>query len=253
MYQIAFTTVTFRTLSRKQIFQIAEDNKIEYVEWGGDIHLPAGNFSAIDELALLTKQYSLKTLSYGSYYRVGTKDYAAFAKLVDTAKAIGAKTVRIWLGSVGSKETSEECFNNMVQETQVLADMADKASIQIAFEFHKNTYNDCAENTVKFLKAVDKQNVGSYWQPLGEGKDTENLKTILPYLMGIHVFYWNKRGRRYSLSKGEKQWREWIEIAKKKTTAIPYILEFVKGDKVKQFEKDVITLKQMLCEAYSSE
>lgn len=252
MYQIAFTTVTFRKVSRQEIYQIAEANEVPYIEWGGDVHVPSGDAAAINEIASLSKRYSAKTLSYGSYYKVGTKDYAAFADLIETAKAIGAQTIRIWLGDTGSKRTGEDKIREMVQETRVLADMAEKATLKIAFEFHKNTYNDSAENTAAFLREVGKPNVGSYWQPLGDKNDTENLQKILPFLMGIHVFHWNKRGKRYSLCKGEKQWREWIEIAKKKNSTLPYIIEFVKGDKVKQFEKDVVTLKEMLRDAYPS-
>lgn len=40
MYNIGFTTVTFRKKSRREICQIASENDIKYIEWGSDVHLP---------------------------------------------------------------------------------------------------------------------------------------------------------------------------------------------------------------------
>ena len=36
-------SVTFRSLSVKEIIRLARDNGLEYIEWGGPPHVPMGN------------------------------------------------------------------------------------------------------------------------------------------------------------------------------------------------------------------
>lgn len=212
--------------------------------------MPMGNTDAINEVNELNVKYGLRSLSYGSYYRVGDCDYSAFKDIVDTASAIGAKVIRVWLGKVSGDKTDTEQFNKLVSEVQSLADIAKVKNLKIAFEFHNGTFNDNADNTVKFLSAVNRGNVGTYWQPLNNKDDENNLIKVLPYLLGIHVFNWDKFSRRHSLRFGIKKWKNYIEIAMESSNQIPFIIEFVKGDKVKQFEKDVNTLKKLLNDCY---
>lgn len=250
MYRVAFTTVTFRKLSRDAIAKLAFDCGVSDIEWGGDMHLPMGDTDAINKVNELNEKYSLHSLSYGSYYRVGDGDTATFRDIVDTASAIGAKVIRVWLGKVSGDKTTNELYDKMVAETRTLADIANEKSIKIAFEFHNGTFNDSGDNAIKFLSAVNKDNVGTYWQPLSNKSDEQNLKKVLPYLLGIHVFNWDRFSKRHSLRLGIKKWKKFIEIAKESSAEIPYIIEFVKGDKVKQFEKDIDTLKKLLKECY---
>lgn len=251
MYKVAFTTVTFRNLLRSNITKIAVDCDIKNIEWGGDVHLPVGDKKAIDEVLDFNNNFGLQSLSYGSYYRVGSRDYEAFKNIVDTASAIGAKVIRVWLGAVSSEKTTKCLYYEMVAEVQNIADIAKVKGLKIAFEFHCGTYNDSANNTITFLSAVHRDNVGTYWQPLGNrDEDEQNLIKVIPYLLGIHVFNWDRFGRRHSLKTGMKKWRKYIEIVKESKTEIPFIIEFVKNDKVKQFEKDVKTLNKLLKDCY---
>lgn len=250
MYKVAFTTVTFRKLSRNAIAKLAFDCGVDDIEWGGDIHLPMGDTDAISEVNELNEKYSLHSLSYGSYYRVGDGDIAAFRDIANTASVIGAKVIRVWLGKVSGNKTTNELYDKMVAEVQTLADIANEKHLKIAFEFHNGTYNDSGDNVIKFLSAVNRDNVGTYWQPLCNKTDEQNLTKVLPYLLGIHVFNWDRFNRRHSLRFGIKKWKRFIEIAKESNAEIPYIIEFVKGDKVKQFEKDADTLKKLLKECY---
>lgn len=247
--KIAFTTVTFRNLSARQICEIAAENKIEYIEWGGDIHLPPTDKEKREEIINLQKEYSLKANSYGSYYRLGQNDIRLWKNTAETAVQIGAKTVRIWCGKKSSNETSDEEFREMVAETEEIADIAEKYGLTVAFEFHHNTYNDSGEASLKFLKAVNKANVKTYWQPFSLEEDTQNLTAVAEYLAGIHIFCWDKHGRRFPLSYGEKEWRSYLDIIKNKNITVPYIMEFVKDDSTEQFKEDVAFIKKLICGA----
>lgn len=249
MYKIGFTTVTFRGLSRKQICKTADENGARFIEWGGDVHLAPGDERAKSEVIELSKKYNLNPLSYGSYYRVGTGDYDEWQNIVDTASDIKAGIIRVWLGSKASADVSEEEFELLVAETQKIADIAEKQGIIVAFEFHKGTYNDNGKSSVKFFEAVRRDNVKTYWQPMSNGHDEENLKAVLPYLISVHVFEWNSAGKRYSLRRGKKKWQSFISIINSVNPDVNYIMEFVKDDSPRRFAKDIGLLRKMLGEA----
>lgn len=242
MQNIGFTTVTFRKKSRREICEIAQKNSIKYIEWGGDIHLPPNDDTALQEVIALQKEFGLTAISYGTYYRLGAENYPLWESITETADAIGAKIIRIWQGTSSSADVSNEKFLSMVRETKILSAIAEKKGLTVAFEFHKGTNNDNGKSAVEFLKAVNKANVKTYWQPFSTNADIENLKAVLPYLACVHIFEWNEKGKRYSLKHGSKRWNEFLKIINE-SNANPYlIMEFVKHDSEKQFAKD---LKQL--------
>lgn len=248
MKDIGFTTVTFRKKSRREICEIACKNHIKYIEWGGDVHLPPDDEAALQEVISLQKEFGLTAISYGSYYRLGAEDYSLWEQIVNTAERIGAKIIRIWQGDCSSQKVSKEKLQAMVKETKILAEIADKKGLIVAFEFHQNTNNDNGKSAVAFLQAVNKHNVKTYWQPFSTPEDTENLKAVLPYLICVHIFEWNENGHRYSLKHGVAKWRAFLKIIEN-SNAEPYlIMEFVKHDSRHQLAKDIKTLRQMLKE-----
>lgn len=246
MQKIGFTTVTFHQKSRREICEIARRNRIQYIEWGGDIHLPPEDATALQEVLSLQREFSLTAISYGSYYRLGKEDYALWERIVNTADAIGAKIIRIWQGENSSVDVSKDKFLSMVKETRILAEMAEKKGITVAFEFHKNTNNDNGQSAVTFLEAVNRSNVKTYWQPFSTSGDMENLKAVLPYLVCVHVFAWNAEGCRFSLKQGRKKWNEFLEIIENSKSDPYLILEFVRDDSAWQFKRDVKTLRKWL-------
>ena len=246
MYKIGFTSVTFRKKSREEVCKIAKENSIFNIEWGADVHLPPGDELALEEVLRLQKEYGINAVSYGSYYRLGMQDISLWRQIVETANAVGAKIIRIWQGSVSSEKVSDSALESMINEARILADIACEYDITIAFEFHKNTNNDCAKSAIHFLKTVNKDNVKTYWQPFSVSDDIENLKAVLPYLVVVHTFSWSKNGRRFSLKRKEKAWKKYISIINDSDIYPFFILEFVKNDNEKQFVKDAELLKKWL-------
>ncbi len=245
MNKIGFTTVTFRQKTRREIAELAKENDIRYIEWGGDIHLPPQDKAALAEVIALQKEFGLTALSYGSYYRLGQEDYPLFTDIVSTAKAIGANIIRIWQGSVGSGLTDLKTLAAMVKEMQQLCDIAAKENIEVACEFHHNTNNDNGKSALDFIRAVDRKNVKTYWQPFSTEEDLPNLEAVLPYLAVIHVFEWNTAYDRYPLADGVDKWNGIFSAVDKAGVTPHYIMEFVKDDCDKQFADDVKVLKSM--------
>ncbi len=163
--------------------------------------------------------------------------------ITDTANAIGAKIIRIWQGTKPSTDVSDDMLLSMVNETKTLADIASKKGLTVAFEFHNGTNNDNGKSSVEFLKAVNKQNVKTYWQPFSTDDDISNLKAVIPYLACVHIFEWNENGKRYSLKHGSKRWSEFLKIINESNANPYFIMEFVKHDSKRQFTKDLKHLR----------
>lgn len=246
MFRLGFTSVTFRKLSREEVCIAAKENGIEFIEWGGDIHLPPDDEKALDEVLALQEKYGIKAISYGSYYRIGQKDYELFDKILYVAEKIGCQRIRLWLGAVSSDKTDGKLLESLVEETRVLCDKAKEKDIVISFEFHEGTFNDNGKSSVEFLDSVGRDNVATYWQPLRVKTDFENLEAVAPYVNGVHVFHWGKLGIRHPLSKGADEWQKYIAYLKENGKNTDYILEFVKNDSLLQFGKDVATAKEIL-------
>ena len=62
------TSVTFRALSISKIVQLAAAAGLDGIEWGGDIHVPAGDIQSAVFALQETEKAGLEVLSYGSYY-----------------------------------------------------------------------------------------------------------------------------------------------------------------------------------------
>lgn len=238
--KVGFTTVTFRNKSVEEIYEIAMKSNIKNIEWGGDIHLPVNDFVTAKYIKDKSKAYGINNLSYGSYYKLGSCDTELFENICKTAYIINAEIVRIWLGEKSSKLVSDFEFDKLVAEAKTLCKIATKYNIIVAFEFHKNTYNDNAKSCIKFIETCGENNLKTYWQPLGDYKeDLKNLKAVANHLITVHVFNWTKSDRRKLLYKGRRKWVNYIEIIKELGLKVNYVLEFCKGDEVGNFIRDV--------------
>lgn len=251
MYTVGFTSVTFRDLSAREIAALADKTDMRHLEWGGDVHLPAGNAAAADEISILQENFNLRAESYGTYYRLGQKAFGLFEEICKTASAIGAPVIRIWQGNKGSAETDGKAFSDMVAETRRLSEIAAEYDKTIAFEFHKKTNNDSGQSALRFLQAVGRGNVKTYWQPFGDlAADTENLKAVLPYLDAVHVFCWDADGKRHALKRGKREWLSWMQILADSGKNMRYIMEFVKKDSPAQLRRDARVLREWLEAVY---
>ena len=241
---IGMTTVTFRNKSVDEIIEICKMAGVDAIEWGGDVHVPAGDVALAEEVYKKTIDAGLEVSSYGSYYWVGTNTEEDFDKVLASAKALHAKFIRIWAGKLSSAKVDDETFNKYVEEIKGMAKKAGEEGIIIASEFHNNTYNDSYESCKKLLDAVDSPYYKTYWQTVTfDERDGEYLKMLKEDIVNVHVFTWNDWGKRYPLKKKAKMWQEYIDMYGKNGL---YTIEFVKKDKDKYFLKDVASLKEYL-------
>jgi len=248
MLHSGLVSVTFRKLSVPEIIDLCVQSKLEGIEWGGDIHVPAGDMQHAKETNRLTLENGLKVAAYGSYYRLGTQA-APFESVLETAQALGAPTIRVWAGIMDSQDASEAYWENVIREGQQIADMAAAAGISISYEFHPQTLTNTAESTLRLLQMIQRENIYSYWQP-AVGADEEanswSLAKLLPHLGNIHVFHWFPKYERHPLSTGADDWANYLSILRASQTERFLMMEFVENDSIESFVRDARTLHSWL-------
>lgn len=239
-------SVTFRKLTPDEIFKLCEQCALRCIEWGGDIHVPAGNMQRAREVAAMSKTFGIPTSSYGSYFRLGNSD-DDFKRNLETAVELGAPVLRIWAGTEGSADCGEKKRGEWTQQLARISEEAEKAGVDVAPEFHINTLTDSLDSLRYLLKVLPKQKF--YWQPRWDWSEEDRLtalREIGDRLTHIHVFSWkieNGREIRLPLEDGESMWKKVISglDAEKKA-----LMEFVQDDEPQNLVRDAKILKNWM-------
>ncbi len=252
MIHPGLVSVTFRKLSPKEIVDLAVKAELEAIEWGGDVHVVAGDVELAERVGAMTRDAGLEVASYGSYYRVGHEDQVPFEFVVETAVGLGAPTIRVWAGRKGSREGDDEYRRRVVRDSHRIADWASDSGVTLAYEFHGRTLTDTYESAVRLLRDVHHENLRCYWQP-PHGLDAKEclggLREVLPWLLNVHVFHWGGEPRkRLPLSSGADRWKQYLEAIRSTGRDHYAMLEFVRDDSPKAMLEDAETLKGWLRE-----
>lgn len=223
--------MTLRQLDVADVVRTAAEAGLETIEWGGDVHVPPGDAEAARRAHQTTVHSGLRVGSYGSYYRGG--DLADWNEIVRTARVLEASRIRIWAGSRGSAETSENDRAHIVAQVQQACDIAAEHDIQVAFEWHGNTLTDDVDSTLRLLHEIDRPNIATYWQPpvgMPDQQAIAGLRAVLDHVVTVHVFSWWPEQTRLPLLAREQLWREVFTVLKETNRAVDALLEFVPGD-----------------------
>jgi sugar phosphate isomerase/epimerase len=249
--QSGLVSITFRKLTPEEVVALVRQAGLRGIEWGGDIHVPHGDLGRAREVRELTVEAGLTIPAYGSYYRAGHSEDAGlpFSKVLDSALELGAPIIRIWAGAAGSETTGEEARWHIVSDLKRIADLAGKAGVRIAAEFHVGTLNDTNTWASQLLLEVNHPNFYSYWQPLSGMSDEvciEGLTALSPHLAHVHVFQWRTPQDRQPLAEGAERWTNFLHLAASAPGDRYAMLEFVQGDAPENFMRDAAVLRELL-------
>ncbi|MHC4502163.1 MAG: sugar phosphate isomerase/epimerase family protein, partial [Planctomycetota bacterium] len=132
-----------------------------------------------------------------------------------------------------------------------ITEAAHSSGIRIATEWHGNTLTDTPESAQAFFEAVDRPELGTYWQPRSRGRGDDCLReldVVLPRLAGLHVFYWDSEsGRKLPLEEGAALWRPCLSRAAQAGDMFA-LLEFVIDGDPQQMLRDAAALRAWLGE-----
>jgi len=232
-------SVTFRQLSIEAIALAAAEAGLQAIEWGADAHVPPGDAGAARRALAASRRHGLTITSYGSYLQPSA-DAGEVDKVLDTAAALGATTVRVWTPLGELPDCSPQTWAAQRDGLARVAGAASERSLQVGLEFHGWTLTHTAASTNRLLDEVGATNLHTYWQPiywepaLLDDADAQlaELVAVAPRLAHLHVYWW--RGReRHPLADGAHVWPNALAHA----AAAPWphgpraaLLEFVPDD-----------------------
>ena len=252
MIHPGLVSITFRKLTPRQIVEATAAAGLEGIEWGGDIHVLHGDLTRASEVRRLTLDAGLTVPAYGSYYRAGVSEdeNLPFARVLDTARALGAPVIRVWAGRQGSAQTQAADRAGVAGDCRRIAGLAAEAGIVVASEYHGGTLTDTDASAVALLEEVNHPNFRTYWQPRNGALADDvigGLQRVLPRLAHLHVFHWwPDPGNRRPLAEGANRWLRYLELAATVPGDRFAMLEFVANDDPAVLGAEAATLKQWL-------
>lgn len=250
--QPGLVSVTFKQKPFAEVIELARMAELNVIEWHGIDHVPHGDLETARRVGQSTRAAGLEVAVYGSYYVVGESEGLGlpFTTVLDTAEALGAPMIRVWAGDRSPDKAPSITPADVADEIRRIADQAAEKQIKIVFEFHPWTLTETGESSAALMETVDHANVGLYWQPhpnMDGRQNLDQLKRVLPWLMGLHVFHWYPTDReRHPLAQGEAEWLQYLAVARECRREMNAMLEFVRNDSVAQFQQDAATLHQLL-------
>lgn len=242
-FKLGLCSVTFRKLSAAKVVEIAKKAGVSYIEWGGDIHVTNKEEARI--VKSICDNEDIKICSYGSYYRVGCADKRKWEEICLIAKAMGASSVRVWLGNKDSEETSPEEYNRILDDLKSMCSVAKKHKLLVCPECHDNTYNN---NTDAFLKLKDElkaDNFKTYFQSryFRFDYDVDRIDRTFDFIENVHVSYRDLIKEQRFRKKDRGYLGRLLEKLKEKRFDGVVLVEFTKGAREKSFIKDIRKLK----------
>lgn len=247
-------SVSFRPLTAEAVIRLAKEAGLAAVEWGGDVHAPAGDAAKAAAIRKATEAAGLAVAAYGSYYKLGAngRPEEAFRQTLASALALGAPVVRVWAGTAPSAAVTEEARAALTAEARLAADAAAAHGLTVAFECHRHTLTDDRRSALRLLEEIGRDNVKMYWQPNEDLTFAENLQALtdlLPQVVNLHVFHWPRPGVRRPLREGADRWREYLRIAASDGKDRCCLLEFMPDDDPATLPGEAAQLRKLLHEA----
>ncbi len=235
-------SISFRGLSPSELLAAAKSAGLDSVEWGGDVHVPAGDVFAAEGVKKLTEESGILAYSYGSYYRIGATPAEEFANVLAAATALGTDIIRTWGFNKSSALVSEEEYRAVVADARRICDMAKEKTI--CLECHDHTLTDDYHSALKFIHDVDRENFATYWQP-NQYRDfaynIEACRALAPLTRSVHVFSWEGM-EHFPLATHTERWLRYLEILKKDAPDAPLMLEFMHDGRVESLPETAACL-----------
>lgn len=245
-------SVTFKDSPCEEVIHHARRAGLQAIEWHGRNHVPHGDLSTARRIGQQTRSAGLAVAAYGSYYVLGQSEGAglSFDRVLQTAEVLEAPMIRVWAGDQNPDAVSAADRAHILEEAGRVADLAAGRQIQVVFEFHQDTLTQTAKSCAALLTELGHPNIRTYWQPapaLDARQNRAELRRVLPWLVGLHVFHWGPTHRdRHPLAQGESAWTQYLELAGLRSGSLDVLLEFVKGGAVEQFHEDAAVLHRWL-------
>lgn len=188
--RIGFTSTSFRQIKNlEKIVKIASASGADCIEWGGDVHIK--DSETAEYAKELCENDGIYISSYGSYYRVGSRNTHEWRRICEIAHNLGADSIRVWLGKKNSELTDDETYAKLVLDAKDMCSAANELNLKVCCECHDNTFNN---NTDAFLKIYDDvacDNFRTYFQSRYKRLeyDLDRIDRTFPFTESVHISY----------------------------------------------------------------
>lgn len=240
-------SVSFRALTYREIINITRDSSLSAIEWGGDIHSPAGDIKKSEQIKIETAEAGLTVSEYGSYYRLGENNAEKSRAVIASTRALGCDTVRVWASVKNRASHTDEEYLAVINDTKSLCES--HRGITFCLECHNNTLTENYSDAIDFLRDVNCPNLKMFWQPnqfRDHAYNLDSLRALLPYIKSVHVFAWEGE-RKLSLAAHADLWRDYLDILKGSAEEkIFLMLEFMPDNSPDSLKVEAETLKKWI-------
>lgn len=243
-FELGVCSVSFRKESIEDIIDAVQKARLSAIEWGSDVHVPAGDRKKIETAVTMMENAGIRCSSYGTYFRLGETDLRELPRYIETASALGTDILRLWCGTKSGIEMSGSEREALLSECEKAAEIAEKYDVTLSMECHKKTFTERAEDAVRLMEAVGSPHFRMYWQPfqwLGEAENCRNAKAVSPYTTNIHVFNW-KEEEKLPLREAEHTWQKYLNCFSGRHTLL---LEFMPDGRLETLAEEAAALRRI--------
>lgn len=244
-FQLGLVSISFRSLSFEQIIARVKAAGLASVEWGGDVHVPAGRADVAHLVREATEAAGLAVSEYGSYYRLGFSLPEEIDAVVACARALGTDTVRVWAYNKGSAEATGEEYRRTVSDARRIC--AQFPDLTFCTECHNNTLTDDYRANLRLLEDVGMANFASFWQPNQHKSfayNMESARALSPFVKAVHTFAW-EGNERFPLAEHRDRWVEYLSVFAQEPK-IKVMLEFMHDDSPDSLSTTAAELKNII-------
>jgi sugar phosphate isomerase/epimerase len=247
-YNLGLVSVSFRDKTPEEILKAMQRVGLSYIEWGSDVHAPCTDTARLQELAALQTRYGITCCSFGTYFRLGKTPHAELPDYIAAAKTLGTDILRLWCGTKGGAEMTEDERESLLDICRAAAELAAREGVVLCMECHKKTFTERPADAVWLMKQVSSPHFRMYWQPFQWQTVQENRKNaaqIAPFAAHIHVFNW-KGEDKLPLGDAVAEWQAYLAHF---STPRTLLLEFMPDGQLESLAAEVSALREITGES----
>jgi len=221
-------SISFRSLTPERILALVKEVGLSAIEWGSDVHVPAGDLAAAERIRQTTLTQGLFMPEYGAYYVLGSDNATEREATIASARALGTPIIRLWATEKNRSSLTDDDYRAAVLDAQRLC--AENPDLTFCLECHNHSITEDYRDALAYLDDVGQANLRMFWQPnqfRSHAYNLEALQALLPYVDSTHVFSW-EGDRHYPLSHHTDRWRDYLFILRQSPKSeMPLMLEFM--------------------------
>ena len=243
-FKLGLCSVTFRKKSVAQVILIAKKAGIDYIEWGGDIHVTTVEDARI--VKSLCDNEGIKISSYGSYFNSIEYDEEKWIQVCEIAKEMEAPSIRIWLGKKNSEEMSNKEYRTLLENTKKMCDIASGYRLDVCPECHDNTFNNNTDAFLRLKKDLQKDNFKTYFQSryFRMEYDLDRIDRTFEFIRDVHISYRDLKKEQLHRKKDIFYLDKLLKKLKSKSFDGIVMVEFVDFNSERVFYRNVRKLKK---------